>query len=73
MNKTVNMARKAAVLCVGVAILLVGIVFLILPGPGLLICALALFVLSIEFPSAKKILDWGKSRWEKFRASLRTG
>ncbi len=71
MKKTYRMARKAVVLCLGVAVIVLGIVFLIIPGPGLLICLLGLFILSVEFPTAKRLLDSLKDRIERFRNSRR--
>jgi uncharacterized protein (TIGR02611 family) len=67
MRKTYNFVRKVLVLCLGVIVFALGIIFLIIPGPGLLICLLGLFILSLEFPLAKRALEALKARVDKFR------
>ncbi len=60
MSKTVSYLRKLAVALIGVPLFIVGIILIPLPGPGLLICFLALFILSLEFDWAKPYLDRAK-------------
>jgi uncharacterized protein (TIGR02611 family) len=57
--------RKIIVLCIGVPLLLVGIILIPLPGPGLVLCFLGLLVLSLEFDSAKKYLDKTKDAFRR--------
>ncbi len=50
----VGQTRRIAVFVVGMAVVLVGVVLLPLPGPGSLVIALGLGVLSVEFLWARK-------------------
>ena len=49
--------RRVLLGVLGTLLILVGIVLLVLPGPGLLVIALGLIVLSLEFDWAKKIVE----------------
>lgn len=68
--------RKLGAVLVGVPVLILGIILIPLPGPGLLVCFLGLLILSTEFEWAqnyrnraqaelKKIIDKTKERQEK--------
>jgi len=50
-------AKRGAVLVGGGALVVVGIVLLVLPGPGLLLVLGGLLVLSSEFPAVDKYID----------------
>ncbi len=50
---TYKMARRIVVLVVGATVLLVGIVMIVTPGPGLIVIPLGLAILSIEFAWAR--------------------
>lgn len=50
-------ARKAAVLVVGVIVVLAGIALLPLPGPGMVVIMVGLFILATEFDWAQRWLD----------------
>lgn len=52
-----NPAKRAAALVGGGAVLLVGIVLLVLPGPGLLLVLGGLLILANEFPAVEKYVD----------------
>lgn len=52
-----SLLRKLIILAIGLPILVVGIILIPLPGPGLLICFIGLFILSLEFDFAKSYLD----------------
>ncbi len=52
-----NPAKRAAALIGGGAVLLVGIVLLVLPGPGLLLVLAGLIILANEFPAVEKYVD----------------
>jgi Ca2+/Na+ antiporter len=56
----VRAARRTAVTVVGIGLLVTGVVLLVAPGPGLLVVALALFVLGTEY-------DWARRRYEFVR------
>jgi uncharacterized protein (TIGR02611 family) len=47
--------RKAAVVMIGSVLLVLGTILLFIPGPGLLLIALGVSVLSLEFRWAKKL------------------
>jgi uncharacterized protein (TIGR02611 family) len=58
------MVKKAVVAVLGIALLLVGVALLVLPGPGFLLIAGALALLSTQFDWAKKPLDYAKDKAE---------
>lgn len=58
-----SVIKKIIVCAVGIPLLVVGIILVPLPGPGLLICFLGLYILSLEFSLAEKHLA-------KFRRKL---
>lgn len=65
MSKAVKLLKKTVFGLVGLLILVIGIILLPLPGPGLLVCLLGLLVLSLEFEWAKSHRDNLKGRFEK--------
>lgn len=64
MNRIGNVVKKIAAAAIGVPLLIIGIILIPLPGPGLLTCFLALFILSLAFERPKK-------HFEKSKAALR--
>lgn len=63
MNKTSRVIKKVIVSAVGFPLLIIGVILIPLPGPGLLICLVALIVLSLGF-------DWVKPYLEKIKKKL---
>ena len=57
-------ARKIIILSIGFPLLIVGIILIPLPGPGLLISLAAFFILSFE-------LDWAERFYEDRKADLK--
>lgn len=57
--------KKTGVLIVGGTVLIIGIILIPLPGPGLLITAGGLLILSTEFTWAERQLVNVRSRLEK--------
>lgn len=57
---TKRRVRKIAVLCTGGPLCFVGVALLVLPGPGIVVIALGVAVLSTEFPRARLWLRRGK-------------
>jgi uncharacterized protein (TIGR02611 family) len=61
--------RKLLVSLAGFPIVILGIILIPLPGPGILVVLLGLFILSLEFDWAKryidKVKDWQKRTIEK--------
>jgi len=71
--------KRAVVAVLGIALLLIGIALIVLPGPGFLLIAAALALLATQFDWAKVPLDYAKAKAEdgideiarsKFRAAL---
>jgi uncharacterized protein (TIGR02611 family) len=52
--------RKTAIAIAGLAVLIVGMVFMFLPVPSILVILFSLAILAREFPWAKKALDWSR-------------
>jgi Putative transmembrane protein (PGPGW) len=52
-----NPAKRALALVGGGVVLMVGIVLLVLPGPGLLLILAGLLILSNQFPAVEKYVD----------------
>lgn len=52
-----NPAKRAAALVGGGLLVVVGVVLLVLPGPGLLLVLAGLVVLANEFPAVEKYVD----------------
>ena len=65
MRRTKAFIRKIVILAVGLPLFALGLILIPLPGPGLLVCALALFILSLEFEWAEKHLERVKSELKK--------
>ncbi|MDB5170662.1 MAG: hypothetical protein JWO35_356 [Candidatus Saccharibacteria bacterium] len=55
--------RKIVVALIGVPLVILGIILIPLPGPGLLVSFVGLFVLSQEF-------DWAKPHTERVKKEL---
>ena len=53
MHLTYRTARRIAVLAVGSTVVLLGIVMLVTPGPGLIVIPVGLAILSVEFAWAR--------------------
>ena len=49
-------AKKALITVIGVLVTLLGVLFIILPGPAFLLIPVGLAILAIEYPIAKKWL-----------------
>ncbi len=65
MNRTVKLFRRLFVTLIGFPLLIIGIILIPLPGPGLLVCLLALFILSLEFNWASKYFERAKLELKK--------
>lgn len=58
-------AKRVAVAVVGGVLVGVGLVLMVLPGPGLLVIALGFAVLATEFAWARRALETGKRHTER--------
>jgi uncharacterized protein (TIGR02611 family) len=61
-RRAAKAARKVGVTVVGVTLLAAGVAMMVLPGPGLIVIVLGLFVLSMEFEWAEKRLDQARDK-----------
>jgi len=57
--------RLVAVTVVGWLLLIAGIVALVLPGPGMLLCLLGLVVLAREYAWARRSLQWARAKTQE--------
>jgi uncharacterized protein (TIGR02611 family) len=80
MSKHFRTIRKVIVGLIGFPLLVLGIILIPLPGPGLIVCFLALLILSIEFKwvdaylnrarlEMSKLYQVAKARADKFEQS----
>ena len=51
-----NLFKKSAITVVAVFILFLGLIFIILPGPAIILIPVGLALLSLEYPIARKWL-----------------
>lgn len=63
MKRSTKIVRKLLAALIGFPLLVFGIVLIPLPGPGVLVCIVALYILSREF-------DWALKHLEKAQKSL---
>lgn len=59
---TYKAARRIVIAVVGITVLLLGVVMLVTPGPGLVVIPLGLAILSIEFAWARYWLKHARER-----------
>ena len=62
MTSSWKMLRRLAITVVGLVVLLIGVVMIVAPGPGFLVIALGLLILSVEYEWARRRLDTVKAR-----------
>ena len=64
---TYKTARRIAILTVGSTVLLLGIIMLVTPGPGLIVIPIGLAILGVEFAWARiwlrRARERGRLRW----------
>jgi uncharacterized protein (TIGR02611 family) len=63
--------KRIVVTVVGFTLVALGIVLLVVPGPGILVLAAGLAVLATEYAWARKMLDSAKRRAAALRARAR--
>lgn len=71
MTKATKLLRKFIAVLIGLPILALGVVFIPLPGPGLLLCLLGLFILASEFEAAKPYRDKAQKELKKIIAAAK--
>lgn len=62
MSSSWKVLRRVSITVVGLVVLMVGAVMIVAPGPGFLVIALGLLILSVEYEWARRRLDAVKSR-----------
>ena len=62
---SIRLLRRIAISVVGLIVLMVGAVMLVAPGPGFLVIALGLLILSVEY-------EWARRRLDRAKAHART-
>jgi tellurite resistance protein TerC len=65
--KTLQRAKRLIRIVVGFTVLALGVALLVLPGPGILIIAVGLAILSAEFVWARRLLDRLKAQAQAAR------
>lgn len=65
--------RRTVKAFLGFLLILVGLLLSIpgVPGPGLVLVALGLVLLSEQFPWARRVLEWAKQKIQAARERLR--
>lgn len=71
MNITYRFARRVAVAVIGGSLVVLGILLLVLPGPGLVTAAAGLAVLGLEFAWARRWLGNVRKRISDVRRRQR--
>jgi uncharacterized protein (TIGR02611 family) len=68
--KSLNQAKRFLKILFGFSLLALGVVMIVLPGPGWLTIFLALGVLAAEFVWARRLLDQLKERGTRIRDAV---
>jgi uncharacterized protein (TIGR02611 family) len=71
-RSVIRQTRRIIVTVVGVILILLGLLLLVLPGPGILVTLLGLAVLGSEFDWAQDLLAWMRNRWESRGGRLKS-
>jgi uncharacterized protein (TIGR02611 family) len=69
-NKTLQQAKKLVVSVIGATILIIGLVMLVMPGPGFLVIIIGLGILATEFVWANLLLEKAKNHYEKTKQKI---
>ena len=68
--KSLNQAKRFLKILFGFTLLALGVIMIVLPGPGWLTIFLALGVLAAEFVWARRLLDQLKERGTRIRDAV---
>ncbi len=66
-----RLLRKTVIFCVGISVVLVGVVMLVTPGPAFVVIPLGLAILATEFRWAKRLLDEARAKTMETIRSVR--
>jgi uncharacterized protein (TIGR02611 family) len=64
--------KRFVVTVVGLLLLIVGVLLLVLPGPGILVTIAGLVVLGSEYDWAEDLLMWVRGRWQAAGGKLKS-
>jgi hypothetical protein len=67
-----RLLRKTVIFCVGISVVLVGVVMLVTPGPAFVVIPLGLAILATEFRWAKRLLDEARAKTMETIRSVRS-
>ncbi|MGD8976935.1 MAG: PGPGW domain-containing protein [Gammaproteobacteria bacterium] len=70
-NVTYRQARRLVIFITGVALVLVGVAMIFLPGPAIVVIPAGLAVLSLEFAWARRFLDRVRRRISEQQRQMR--
>lgn len=69
-NRSLRHAKRLIIGVVGATILLIGLVLLVLPGPGFIVIILGLGILATEFVWAKSLLEKAKHHYHNTKDKI---
>lgn len=72
MKRVKSAAKKVVVSIVGLSVVIVGIILLPLPGPGMLVIIAGLAILATEFEKADKLLRQLRRRFDEATKKTRS-
>lgn len=72
LSAAVRWVRKAVILMIGIPLLIMGILMLVLPGPGILTIFIALLMMASEFVWARKKLVYVQERFGIDQQTIRS-
>lgn len=64
LNSSRGWILRPLVFVLGLAVVLLGIALLVLPGPGWVLIFAGLAILALVFPPAERLLDWLKAKFD---------
>lgn len=71
MKTAFKFTKKLFITIVGITVLVVGLLFLVLPGPGLLVIIAGLIILASEFAWARSALETTKGHYDKAKSRIK--
>jgi uncharacterized protein (TIGR02611 family) len=70
-SRTTRLVWRTGVGIVGAAVLITGIILVPYPGPGWLVVFAGLAILAVEFPWARRVLDYARGKYDAWVAWLK--
>lgn len=67
-DESLNQAKRLVKIVVGFTMLLLGVIMLVTPGPGLVVIVFGLALLAAEFVWARRLLNRLKAQGDKLKA-----